>query len=229
MTGRAPLEALLLDFDGPLTDLMPAPFNLEAADAARAVINKSALPEAIAHSTDHLAILRFVHHHSKHQLPSVVAACTAAEIAAARISEPSPHTNDLFNFAKELSIPVAVVSNNDAHAARTFLDRLGLSGRVALYACRTPDRIDAMKPAPDLLRDAVTTLGVDSNRCAFIGDTVSDVIAGQAAGTPVIALAKDQQRHRDLLAAGPSAVVKLGDRTALIAELNAMPATDRAV
>ncbi|MGL5810359.1 MAG: HAD family hydrolase, partial [Nocardioides sp.] len=162
MTSRAALAALLLDFDGPLTDLMPYPVNQDAADQARGALNRLAeLPEPLRVTADHLAILRYVDRYQPAQLADVLTACVQAEVAAARHSTPSPHAEDLFDFAARRQVPVAVVSNNDARAVRAFLDRFGWSERVRHYACRTSQRVSAMKPAPDLLDAVVTALDTE--------------------------------------------------------------------
>ncbi|MGL4743936.1 MAG: HAD family hydrolase, partial [Dermatophilaceae bacterium] len=73
-----------------------------------------------------------------------------------------------------------------------------------------------------LLDAVVTALDTERSQTVFIGDAVTDVRAGRAAGIPVIGLAKHQARRSDLLAAGPHAVIDLGNRAGLIAELTSL-------
>lgn len=82
---------------------------------------------------------------------------------------------------------------------------------VDAVACRTPDTIAWMKPKPQLLHLAADAMGVDITRGVFIGDAVSDVIAGKAAGVPIVGLAKDPNREAELQGAGADAVVSLND------------------
>ncbi|MCH9767797.1 MAG: hypothetical protein K0U70_08365 [Actinomycetia bacterium] len=49
-------RALLLDCDGPITALMPPPFNAKAAEQARLALQEIPLPDEIATTTDHLAV-----------------------------------------------------------------------------------------------------------------------------------------------------------------------------
>ncbi|MGL5824134.1 MAG: HAD family hydrolase [Nocardioides sp.] len=228
MPSDTTLHALLLDFDGPLTDLMPYPVNQHAADVARAALNgHTKLPGPLVATTDHLSILRYINDHEPAQLDGVMTACVEAEIDAARTSPPSPHAVDLFNFAAGQELPVAVVSNNDARAVHAFLDRFGWTAHVRHYACRTPQNVARMKPAPDLLNAALTMFNAEPEQTVFVGDAVSDVQAGLTSGIPVIGVAKNETRRHELLDAGAQAVITLGDRAALIAELTLV--TDRRV
>ena len=65
-----------------------------------------------------------------------------------------------------------------------------------------------LKPDPYLVQIAVERLGVDAGRCVFVGDSVTDVEAGRAAGVRVIGLAKTRQRGRELLDEGAVALIE---------------------
>lgn len=204
-------EALLLDFDGPIAALMPPPVNAHAADTVREAIHDLAVPAEIATSTDHLAILRYALAHRADQTRLVEAACTRAEIEAARTCAPSVHAATLFSHIQRRGVPAAVVSNNSEAAVRTFLDRYGWTSRVGVFSCRDPHRPDLMKPDPYLIEQAASALEVDLGDALFIGDTLSDIQAGNAAGVAVLALAKHPGRGEQFADAGAAAVMGLGD------------------
>ena len=66
-------------------------------------------------------------------------------------------------------------------------------GRVdAVYLCphTDADGCDCRKPAPGLLRRAAAELGLDLGRSIMIGDALSDVLAGRAAGVGRAALVR---------------------------------------
>lgn len=211
-------HAFLLDFDGPIAALMPPPTNAAAADQARAALGSSLrLPPHIADTTDHLAVLRYVAEQVPDRLLAVNNACTASELDAARKCAASPYAADLLALAKHREIPVAMVSNNAEVAVRAFFDLHGWREHVQTYACRTPATVNQMKPSPAYLQQAAGALGADLSRCVFIGDSVSDVEAGNAAGVPVIGLAKHDARRAALVDAGAADVVSLGDRAAFTA------------
>jgi hypothetical protein len=83
-------KALLLDFDGPITALMPAPINAQAADRARAALRAPALPGEILTTTDHLAVLRF----TAERYPESSSGAVEADIALERQSLPSARTRE---------------------------------------------------------------------------------------------------------------------------------------
>jgi HAD superfamily hydrolase (TIGR01509 family) len=200
-------EALLLDFDGPVTALMPPPLNAEAADRARSELEGVRLPDDVGSTTDHLAVLRWTVEHADGRLPDVERACTEAEIACAHVSEPSPEIGGLLATASRLHIPVAIVSNNSEQAVHAFVGRFEWTRTVEPLLGRTLASASLMKPHPHLLKVAVQVLGVPASRCVFIGDAVSDVEAGLAIGVPVIGLAKTPVRGNALRAAGAQALI----------------------
>lgn len=201
-------RALFLDFDGPITALMPPPLNAHAAERARIALHETSLPDEISTTTDHLAVLHFVAAHRPDRYNSVERACTEEEIDCARRSQPSPEAQALFEDAQRRSVPVAVVSNNSAEAVREFLHRFSWSAEVKAFACRTTEVGDRLKPDPFLVQRAMTLLRVPAADCVFVGDSVSDVQAGSAAGVRVIGLAKTPERGRQLLAAGAIALIE---------------------
>lgn len=208
-------EAFLLDFDGPVADLMPPPVNAEAAGRAREALDVDALPQRVATTDDHLAVLRFAAEKHPQLLVTVERACAQVETEAARSAQPSVHAADLLAFAAQRGVPVALVSNNAEDAVRQFFAVQRWTGRVAAFSCRTAENVTSMKPDPSMLLVACENLGIDPARAVFVGDSVSDVLAGKACGMPVIGLAKHDQRAADLREAGAMAVVRLGDRAAL--------------
>lgn len=211
----AQADTLLLDFDGPLADLMPPPVNARAADTARAAIRHLQLPPEVATTTDHLAVLRHVLEHHSHLTATVEHACTLAETAAARGCSPSAHTETLFTYIRQRDLPTAVVSNNSEDAVRAFLDRYDWTTQVATFSCRNEHNATRMKPSPFLLDQALSTLTVEPSSAVFIGDSISDVQAATAAGVAILGLAKNPQRGKELTDAGAAAVASLTEALSL--------------
>jgi beta-phosphoglucomutase-like phosphatase (HAD superfamily) len=204
-------RGLLLDFDGPVTALMPPPRNATAANRAREPLAGVSLPPVIAATTDHLAVLTYTGEHLPERLGDVEDACIAAEVAAAAISEPSPEIAAWWELADRQHIPVAIVSNNARAAVLVFLERHGWVDRVEVYSCRAPREPRLMKPNPYLISVAARRLGLSPTECTFIGDSTTDVVAGHLAGVPVIGFAKGPRRARALRAAGADAVMTRAD------------------
>jgi hypothetical protein len=106
-------HAVLLDFDGPITPLMPAPANMHAADIGRTALAAHQLdPDEIRWTSDHLAVIRWAGSHAPSALPDVEAACNAAEAEAARTCVPTPGTHDMLVALHAVDIPVVIVTNN---------------------------------------------------------------------------------------------------------------------
>lgn len=201
-------KALLLDFDGPVTDLMPYPANADAANSARNVLSHPSLPQVIANTTDHLAVLRFVLSERPSEVPAVERACALAELHCASTSIPSPELIDFLEGANNRNQRIAVISNNNEAAVRKFAERYRFSNRIASYQCRTKDTVAFMKPHPYLVSKTLDALNLLPEECVLVGDSVSDVQAARAAGVPVVALAKNRTQRDLLLAAEPDALME---------------------
>lgn len=76
--------------------------------------------------------------------------------------------------------PLAIVTSRETRAAQSFLHLPPLQGMFQVVAtARTCDRA---KPHPGPVLWAASQLGVPTERCAMVGDTVVDILAGKAAG-----------------------------------------------
>lgn len=199
-------KALILDFDGPVTDLMPAPKNAEAAQRARDVLMGVALPDDIRASTDHLAILRWTLANYPSLLLEVEAACTRAEIECAEGSLPSVEYPWLVAMAAKYDLPIGIATNNSEMAVAAFAERIKWSPVV--IAGRTPGGVRLMKPNPAYVIGCAEVLGVAAQAAVFVGDSVSDVQAGRAAGAPVLGLGKSPEKAEALRDAGVDALLQ---------------------
>ena len=207
MTPREALdraEALLLDFDGPMAQLMPPPRNRQAADLVRQALGDE-VPVGLADSTDHIALLAYPGISDEARTRAEQAA-TEFEVECARTCAPATWLSGLLAYARRRDLPLAVVTNNSPQAVRAFLARPGIGALIEVICGRTAGTIGQLKPDPRFLLDALSGVGVGAPAAVFIGDSVSDVHAGQAAGIPVVGYAKNQSRAESLRAAGAIAI-----------------------
>jgi phosphoglycolate phosphatase-like HAD superfamily hydrolase len=200
-------KALLLDFDGPITALMPPPINAQAAEHARATLIGLDIPSEIAGSTDHLAVLRYAWAEQPKLYKAVENACTEAEVAAAQTSLPSTRIKGWIFDAARREVPIAVVSNNSEAAVRTFLDRFGWTKHFNALSCRDPADASLMKPNPHLISEAVRRLRSVPGDSVMVGDSVSDVQSALAANVLAVGVARDDRRATELTNAGAVSLV----------------------
>lgn len=202
-------RAVLLDFDGPVTPLMPAPLNMQTAGAARAALARHGIePDELRETSDHLAIIRWAGAHAPDALPDVEATCIAAEVEAARTSRPTAGAHELIAALDHTGVPVVIVTNNAARAARTYLDRFDLAGRVRGIVGRPERRPDLMKPNTRMVEEALRDTGIMTAEVVLIGDAVSDVEVAHAAGARAIGFAKNPRRGDELRLAGADALAE---------------------
>jgi phosphoglycolate phosphatase len=202
-------DAVLLDFDGPVTPLIPAPANLEVANAARAPLlaRDIALDGHISTTSDHLAVLRWAATNAPQVLAEVEAVCDDAETAAAATAEPTRGTHGLLAECHQSGKPVVIVTNNAAVAIHAYLERWSLTSYVVAVIGRPKGRPDLMKPNTHTVDEALRLLRTEPNRAVFVGDSVSDVEVSRAVGVPCIGYAKTPRRGHELQFAGAAAVV----------------------
>jgi len=200
-------RAVLLDFDGPITPLMPAPLNIHAADSARAALARHGIDvEQVRATSDHLAVIRWTGTDAPEALADVEEACTAAELIAARTCQPTPGAHDLVAALDAAGVAVVIVTNNAASAARSYLERWNLTRHVRDVVGRPAQHPDLMKPNPHTVEIALHIAEAHPYDAVLIGDSVSDVHAAHAAGTRVIGYAKNPRRGRELAAADADAL-----------------------
>jgi len=206
-------RCLLIDFDGPICAVFAGYSAATVASHLHQVIRlrlDGQLPPGIAElTTDPLQILAQVDLLGDDKLTGAVAdACRGAETTAVATARPTPGAEDLLRVAHQTSRRVAIVSNNATAAVETYLNINNLIRYVDGLAARIdgmPPRL--LKPHPFLIQRALTTMHAQPAEAMFIGDSVTDIEAGQAAGTPTIGYANKPGKHQSLTAAGADAVI----------------------
>lgn len=133
---------------------------------------------------------------------------TAAEREAAETAEPTYGAVEAVLAAEQRGWRLAIVSNNSTQAVRAYLALSGIASSIRAVVGRVPSRPGLMKPHPYLLLQASQLLGVPPTKCAFIGDSDSDMIAAKSCGARGIGYAKSPSRIEGLYAAGAEAVTE---------------------
>lgn len=87
-----------------------------------------------------------------------------------------PGVTDLLGMLNARGIKTALVTNNSIDSAETVMDKYQLGFGAVLTRDSAP-----MKPAPEMLWQALELLGVDVSNAVMIGDTAADSVAALAA------------------------------------------------
>lgn len=95
-----------------------------------------------------------------------------------------PGMVEVLEALRQRNIPWGVVTNKHARFTVPLLEKLGLSGHLACTI--SGDSCANAKPHPEPLLLAATTLGVQAQDCLFVGDTINDLKAAEAAGMRVL-------------------------------------------
>lgn len=200
---------LLLDFDGPVTALMPDGVDRAIADAMRDVLLRltGRVPVQAAETKDPLTVLRVAASDPPAVLAAVEEACRAGEVDAAERSEPTEGAHDAMRACRNAGRPLAIVSNNAPEAIAAYLERHRLTDLVLTIAARPPGQPDLMKPDPYLIRQVFRTRADPPRRYAFVGDSVTDVQVSRLTGVQSIGYAKTPDRGQQLRTAGATALV----------------------
>src|SRR5690606_35777436 len=153
---------------------------------------------------DHVQCLRIIARHAPATLNEMADLSSRAELEVAREAQAYPGALRLIEEALARGASVAIVTNNDPAVVPLVLERArpGLARRLAGVHGRSPGAVADLKPAPDLIERALADSGCPPGRAVLLGDSVTDVAAGAAAGTPVIGVSEDPVRRAELLGAG---------------------------
>lgn len=201
---------VVLDFDGPLTRLLPGQEYLRVAAGALELATSLGVraDEELSGQRDHVQLLRALTRRDVAVARAVEQWCTEQELAAAARARPVPAAGLFVAECLARGVAVAVVTNNAPGAVTAVLARGARVLTELPIHGRDPGALDRLKPAPHMLAAAAREAGRDPAAAVMVGDTASDVQAAAAAGMACIGLSPDPARRSELLAAGAAAVAR---------------------
>jgi HAD superfamily hydrolase (TIGR01509 family) len=210
-----PVRCLLFDFDGPIADVFAGYPARPIADHLWRLLQANyhgEIPDSlVAVKWDPFLTLRKVEKLGDPELTRLIDdACQDAEVTAASSAVPTPGAADSLRAARESGRKVAIVSNNSADAIEAFLQAHDLlkyvDGIVARFRGMPPH---LLKPHPFLVERGRAVAGAaPAEATMFVGDSESDVVAGNAAGVPTIGYANKPGKHERLAEAGAVTVIQ---------------------
>ena len=124
------------------------------------------------------------------------------------------------DFIRAAGHPVAVVTSKTGWLAKRGLDHVGLGPHFdVIVGC---DICQRHKPDPEPVFLALEKLGYEPGDAAFVGDSVHDMAAGNAAGVVTIAALWGPFTREDLAASGPTHFLeRMADLPRLLADVQA--------
>jgi phosphoglycolate phosphatase len=208
------LDGTLVDTRGDLTDAV----NHALATLGRAPVDPEQVTAMIGRGTRHM-LGRALEATGGSDDTLIEAAYPALlafyESHIARHSRPYPGVRATLDALADRGVMLAIVTNKPERLAARLLDALELTGR---FACVIGgDTLDAAKPSPVPIREMVRRCG--GGRAAFVGDSIFDIQAAQAAGLPAI-LAAYGYLDRPVQELGADAMIERID--ALVPALGAL-------
>jgi phosphoglycolate phosphatase len=103
-------------------------------------------------------------------------------------------------------LTVIVATNKTKFLVKELLDHHRISN--FFHYIITGEDVPKPKPAPDMILKAISELNISKEKCVFIGDSPTDILAGANAGIQVIAVATGPYNHTQLLKEKPYAVIQ---------------------
>jgi len=199
---------LLLDFDGPVCSIFAGTGAQAVAAQLRDTLLTAgfALPALAMNSGDPLEVFRLAATVSTDAALAAQQLLTAFEIRAVPTATPTRGSADLIVTAARSGRTVTIVSNNSGAAIAAYLADHHLTRHIHAIVARDDQHPERMKPEPYRVREALGILDADNTQCAMIGDSTSDVFAGQLAGVPVIGYASKPGKAQALADALAAAV-----------------------
>lgn len=122
--------------------------------------------------------------------------------------------------------PCAIVTSKTGWLARRGLDHVGLGAHFdVIVGC---DSCERHKPDPEPVLFALERLGYGPQEAVFVGDSVHDIVAGNAAGVSTVAALWGPFSREDLAAAEPSYYLeRIADLPTLLSRIQAARNTAR--
>jgi len=181
--------ALLLDLDGTLLDTAPdmgGALNLLRAEHGLEPLPAHVIRPVVSHGAMRLVALGF---------PTATGDAFEAlrrrflELYAANLAIGTrlfPGFEDVLERLESRGLPWGIVTNKPGWLTDPLLAALGLDRRAACAV--SGDTVAERKPHPLPLLHAARLVGVEPERCVYVGDAERDIQAGRAAGmTTVVA------------------------------------------
>jgi HAD superfamily hydrolase (TIGR01509 family) len=200
---------VLLDFDGPICSVFAGYPSVRAVIATLRALEAAEFdirPEWLKLEDPHQLLIEVAT-----QIPEAVGiaedALTRSEVHAVDAAQITAGVTELIDQVTGRGQQWAVVSNNSAESIARLCIREDFARTPSLIVGRPKGEPHLMKPNPFALIHALEILRAPARDVVFIGDSVSDIQAGKAAGIPTIGYANKPAKPKLLTAALADVVI----------------------
>jgi phosphoglycolate phosphatase len=203
-------EGILLDFDGPVCAVFagfPAPVVANQLRSMLADNGQPDIPYDIMKSEDPFDVLNYSSRLGDDTAKYVEVALRAHEVEATATANPTPGGIDLMKSWRRSGRKLAIVSNNSSAAVESYLGRMRILDQVDFISGREDADPAHLKPATYLLDKAMNALGVPSQGCLFVGDSISDIEAARSAKMNSVGFANKAGKAQAFQDVGATAIV----------------------
>ena len=203
------VEAVLLDFDGPVCAVFATlPAREVAAELHRGPAFDAYRVPGEVPTADPIEVLRIAFRRGapREVLEELDDELARAENAAVSGARPTSGAHAAVRSLLAAGLGVAVVTNNAASCVTSYLVRNGLPALPVVG--RRRGRPELLKPDPGVVAAACELLRVRPAGAVLVGDSVSDVAAARSAGVRSVGFATTEVRADRLVRAGAAAVLR---------------------
>ncbi|MEU4098983.1 HAD family hydrolase [Streptomyces sp. NPDC026673] len=214
-------RAALFDMDGTLVDTnyLHAVSWWEAFRQAGHTVSMANIHRCIGMGSDHLLERLLGKDRDRSEDDTISDAHKALYGAYGPALAPLDGAADLLRAVAARGFRVVLATSADGKELAVM--RAALDADDVIADATSKDDVDASKPAPDLVAQALDRAGVTADRAVFVGDTVWDIEAAGKAGVPCVALLSGGISHAELKEAGAAAVHR--DPRDMLASLDSSP------
>ncbi len=139
-----------------------------------------------------------------------------------RLLRPYAGASETLEVLRDAGHPIGIVTSKSVELSERGLDHVGLLEFVDTIV--GADSTQKHKPDPEPVRVALDRLGATPDRAVFVGDSVHDMHAGNAAGVATVAALWGPFTREDLLPSAPRYYLdRVGDLPTLVAGLAVEP------
>lgn len=183
------IKTVLFDLDGTLLDTLPDlgnVLNIMRAERGMTALPLELIKPAISSGSKAMLKLAFDMDEYHPELSTTVEAFF--DLYMQTLADKTtlfPGMDIVLNTLEQNNIPWGIVTNKPERFTSVLLDKLNLSARSACTVCG--DTLKNRKPHPAPILHACEFMKCSPENTLYVGDAITDIIAGKAAGTFALA------------------------------------------